>query len=555
VERDKQISTLSRKLEEVSAWGQASQLLLVERDKQISALSHKLEEVSAWGQASQLLLVERDEQISALDRSVHELSEWRTRLQSSVSERDSKISMFEQALSAKQAELMKMSDWAYGMMQELERRNASITIRSKLLAKRTALYARQQLSQTLLGDIVQHFRDRRRCREKQVSIEALRRSLKDNHGRLVVVFPVITWDFRWQRPQHIVSRLRDHGYSVLYLAMSLTAQGRRLRGDKDALAEARFNELDRHISQIWLSTSNQLNIYTDPLEGDDLFNISMGLSALVSELRPKSIKYLVQFPGWWPVVKEVKKKLGGKVIFDCMDDHGGFSTNTKQALVTEDELVKGADLVITSSDLLEQRAKQVNPNTIKVKNGTEFEHFANPSRNGELDHLCDRPIIGYYGAISDWFDMEIVAHCARKRPGWCFVLIGATFGADLHPVEGLENVHFLGEKPYNDLPGYLAYFDVCTIPFKIIPLTLATNPVKFYEYLSAGKPVVVVELPELVAYQEDCYLARNADEFLALLERAYGERDDEKKIERRIKMASENSWDSRVRGILESSIF
>lgn len=494
----------------------------------------KLMETSEWGQALQVHL------------------EFSNKL---VLESNAKVEELTKQFTAKHAELMEMSGWAYGMMLELERRNSPIVTRGKLLVKRSVTFIRRQLARTLLGDVVRHLRDRRRCREKRVSIEALQQSLKDNHGRLVIVFPVITWDFRWQRPQHIVSRLRDHGYSVLYLAMSLTAQGRRFRGDKDAIAEARFDELDRHINQIWLSTSKQLNIYTDPLEGDDLHNLSAGLGALISELRPKSIKYLVQFPGWWPAVKECKERLGGRVIFDCMDDHGGFSTNTKQALETEEALVNSADLVITSSDLLEQRAKQVNPNTIQIKNGTEFEHFANPRRNGELDHLCDRPVIGYYGAISDWFDMEIVAYCARKHLDWNFVLIGATFGADLRLVEGLENVHLLGEKPYKDLPGYFAYFDVCTIPFKIIPLTLATNPVKFYEYLSAGKPVVAVELPELIPYREDCYLARNADEFLAQLEQAYAERDDEKKIERRIKLASENSWDSRVRDILESSKF
>jgi glycosyltransferase involved in cell wall biosynthesis len=553
--KDAQISEMNQKAQELSDWGIGLQASVEVKDAQISAMNQKAQELSDWGIGLQASVEVKDAQISAMNQKAQELSDWGAGLQASVAERDEQIAVREQVLSAKQAELMKMSDWAYGMMQELERRNASVGAQCRSLAKRLVLFARKQLAQTLVGDLARNLRDRRRYRERQVSIEALRQSLKDNHGRLIIVFPVITWDFRWQRPQHIVSRLRDHGYSVLYMAMTLTAQGRRLRGDKDAIAEARFNELDRHINQIWLSTSKHLNIYTDPLDGDDLHNISAGLSALVSELRPKSIKYLIQFPGWWPVVKKVKEQLGGSVIFDCMDDHSGFSTNTKQALITEDELLKTADLVITSSDLLEKKAKQINPHVIQIKNGTELVHFAYPSRNGELDHLSGRPIIGYYGAISDWFDMEIVAHCARKFPDWIFVLIGATFGADMQPVEGLKNVLFLGEKPYKDLPGYLAYFDVCTIPFKIIPLTLATNPVKFYEYLSAGKPVVAVELPELIAYQEDCYLARNADEFAALLERAYGERDDEKKVERRIKLASENSWDSRVRDILESSKF
>lgn len=548
VERDAQIAALNQKIEEVSVWGATQQATVVERDAQIAALNQTIEEVSIWGATQQAAVVKWDAQVTSLNQKIEEVSCW-GRLQ-----HEKNISL-EQALSDKQAELMKMSDWAHGMMLELNRRNASIVSRVEKSAKRGGVLARKKLAQSFLGDMVRHVRDSRRFREKRVSLEVIRQSVLDNRGRLIITFPIITWDFRWQRPQHIVSRLRNRGFSVLYVAMSLTALGHRLRGSKEAFAQICFNELAPHVNQIWLNSSKQLNIYTDPIEGDDLHNISIGLNALISELRPQSVIYLVQFPGWGPVAQDLQKKLGGKVIFDCMDDHGGFSTNTAQALKTEEVLMENADLVIVSSNLLEGRAKLLNPNTIQVKNGTEFDHFTNPIQNGYLDHFCDRPIIGYYGAISDWFDMKLVAHCASQRPDWNFVLIGSTFGADLAPVSGLANVHFLGEKPYIDLPGYLAYFDVCTIPFKIIPLTLATNPVKFYEYLSSGKPIVSIELPELLAYKEDCYLARNPDEFLAQLERAYNERKDEKLIRRRLKLASENSWDERVSTILESEIF
>ncbi|CAH1077464.1 glycosyltransferase [Candidatus Nitrotoga sp. 1052] len=548
VERDAQIAALNQKIEEVSVWGATQQATVVERDAQIAALNQTIEEVSIWGATQQAAVVKGDAQVTSLNQKIEEVSCW-GRLQ-----HEKNISL-EQALSDKQAELMKMSDWAHGMMLELNRRNASIVSRFEKSAKRGGVLARKKLAQSFLGDMVRHVRDSRHFREKRVSLEVIRQSVLDNRGRLIITFPIITWDFRWQRPQHIVSRLRNRGFSVLYVAMSLTALGHRLRGSKEAFTQICFNELAPHVNQIWLNSSKQLNIYTDPIEGDDLHNISIGLNALISDLRPQSIIYLVQFPGWGPVAQDLQKKLGGKVVFDCMDDHGGFSTNTAQALKTEEVLMQNADLVVASSNLLEKRAKVLNPNTIQVKNGTEFDHFTNPTQNGYLDHFCDRPIIGYYGAISDWFDMKLVAHCASQRPDWNFVLIGATFGADLQPVEGMKNVHFLGEKPYKELPGYLAYFDVCTIPFKVIPLTLATNPVKFYEYLSSGKPIVSIELPELLSYQEDCYLACNPDEFLAQLERAYNERKDEKLIGRRLKLASENSWDARVSAILESEIF
>lgn len=576
VERDAQVAVFNKEIEEVSVWGATQQAAVVERDAQIAVLNQKIEEVSVWGTTQQAAVAEREVQIATLNQKVEAIFAWSEALQSTADEREGKLTYIEQkiekvscwgrslhekntaleqALSDKQTELMKMSDWAQGMKLELDRLNSTYIYRAISFAKRCNALARKKLKQSFVGYMVRYVRQYRTFREKSVSLDVIRQSVLDNNGRLIITFPIITWDFRWQRPQHIVSRLRDRGFSVLYVAMSLSPLGCRPRNSKDAIAQLNFNELAPHVNQIWLNSSEQLNIYTDPIEGDDLFIISAGLNALISELRPKSIIYLIQFPGWGPVALDVQKKLGGKVIFDCMDDHSGFSTNTAQALKTEEVLMENADLIITSSSLLEERAKLINSSTIQVKNGTEFGHFANPIPNGQLDHLRNRPIIGYYGAISDWFDMELVAYCASQRPDWNFVLIGATFGADLQPIAGMENVHLLGEKPYKDLPGYLAYFDVCTIPFKIIPLTLATNPVKFYEYLSAGRPAVSVELPELLAYREDCYLARDADEFLAKLEQAYIERNDEKKIKRRLKLASENSWDARVSAILESDIF
>lgn len=529
-----QIAKLNQKIEKMSTWGATLQVAIAERDTYIINLNQKAEEVSIWGKSMRATVTSLNQKISDKQAELMTMSDW---------------------VQGKDAELMKMSDWAQSMALELNRRNTSFMYRAGTIPRRCIAFARRKLAQSFVGDVVHYMRGRRHYREKRVSLEAIRQSVLDNDGKLIITFPIITWDFRWQRPQHIISRLRDKGFSVLYVAMTLSPLGRRLRSNNEALSQLSFNELAPHVNQIWLNSYKKLDIYADSIDGDELFNISKGLDALISELRPKSIIYLVQFPGWGPVAQHLREKLDGKIIFDCMDDHAGFSTNTAQALKTEEVLIENSDLVITSSNLLEERVKVINANVIQVKNGTEFEHFTRPVQNGRLDHLRNFPIIGYYGAISDWFDMRLVAHCASQRQDWHFVLIGSTFGADLQPVAGLANVHFLGEQPYKDLPGYLAYFDVCTIPFKVIPLTLATNPVKFYEYLSAGKPVVSVDLPELHAYQEDCYLARNADDFLVQLERAYLERNDEKKIERRLKLASENSWDARVGAILESEIF
>ena len=510
---------------------QADNLVLEKSQQEVSTWATSLqvsaEEVSAWAKSLQITLAERDEQIRNLSLEIENFNIMIDNLNREI----------------------------FNKQVELNRLNGYFVNRAETFIRHHMALLRKILARSFVGDVVRYMRDSRRCRQNQVPLASIKQSVLDMNGNLIITFPIITWDFRWQRPQHIVSRLRDRGYSVLYVAMSLSPLGRKLRSNNDALGQINFNELAPFINQIWLNSNKPLNVYVDPIEDDDLYNISMEMNALINEMQPKSIIYLIQFPNWAPIAREMQNKWGGKIVFDCMDDHGGFSTNSTQALKTEKDLIEYADLVITSSDLLEERAKSINPKTIQVKNGTEFEHFKNPAHNGQLDHLSDRPIIGYYGAISDWFDMELLAYCAKRHTDWNFVLIGATTGADLHLIDGLKNIYLLGEKPYKDLPGHLAYFDVCTIPFKIIPLTLSTNPVKFYEYISAGKPVVSVDLPELHAYKDHCYLAHNPDEFLAQIEKAYNERQDKIKIANRLNLASENSWDARVDIILKSEIF
>ena len=129
--------------------------------------------------------------------------------------------------------------------------------------------------------------------------------------------------------------------------------------------------------------------------------------------------------------------------------------------------------------------------------------------------------IGFYGAIAEWFDAELVADLATLRPGWRFELIGSTFTGNVTRLEQLPNVTLLGEKPYRELPRLVAGWDCFVVPFKRTPLTEATNPMKVYEMLATGKPVVAVDLPELRPMARDGLLsiADDAAGFAAAIER------------------------------------
>jgi glycosyltransferase involved in cell wall biosynthesis len=251
----------------------------------------------------------------------------------------------------------------------------------------------------------------------------------------------------------------------------------------------------------------------------------------------------VAFPTWAPVAFALKRRYGWPIIYDCLDDYYEFGNVNKERIEEELKILKESDLVITTSAHLYKKAKKISNKTLCIPNAGEFDHFNNLPGNDLLKDI-KKPIVGYYGAIAEWFDNEIIEFIALKRPNINFIFIGHTFGSNIAKLEKLSNVHFLGEKPYSSLPLYLYHFDVCLIPFKSTALVESTHPVKFYEYLASGKPVVSTKVTELIPFGNLCYLSSSKEEFLANLDIAIRENDTDLS-RRRIEFASKNTWQNR----------
>jgi glycosyltransferase involved in cell wall biosynthesis len=179
---------------------------------------------------------------------------------------------------------------------------------------------------------------------------------------------------------------------------------------------------------------------------------------------------------------------------------------------------------------------------VLARNGVDYNFYLERCQPNSLLAGMEHPIVGYYGAIADWFDLQLMIYVARNRPAYSFVLLGGIFDVDVSELERLPNVRLLGQQHYETMPQYLYHFDACLIPFKTNLTTAATDPVKVYEYLSAGKPVVSVALSELEQYRDLLYIARDRDDFLAQLDRALAE-DDPQIIEQRRSFAMQNTWE------------
>src|SRR2546427_6671811 len=179
----------------------------------------------------------------------------------------------------------------------------------------------------------------------------------------------------------------------------------------------------------------------------------------------------------------------------------------------EQDLIRRAHVVFTSAEKLYGERQSLNPHTYYIPHGVDVAHFAgalDPSTEVPAD-MCGRPhpVIGFFGLLADWVDLELVRMVAVARPDWSVVLIGKAT-TDLRPLRGLANVHLLGQKPYSTLPHYCRGFDVGIIPFRKNDLTVRANPLKLREYLAAGLPVVSAPPPGVARFHGPLHLAGRA---------------------------------------------
>ena len=348
----------------------------------------------------------------------------------------------------------------------------------------------------------------------------------------VLILPVIDWHFRFQRPQQIARIFAQKGHPVTYASLSF--------GPELAVAH-----IEEGIQELQLPASKSLNVYVEmPSQADTGCIVEALLRFVLTTAPHRPWVCIAQLPFWEPIVSELAKRIAMPIVYDCMDDHAGFSTNGEIMLAAEDRLLHQADLVVASSDLLFAKIQEVSKQSLVVRNAVDYAHFA--AVPGTQHTTSSTLIVGYYGAIADWFDSDLVAEMARLRPSWHFILIGSTFSANTKPLAGFSNIDLPGEKPYAKLPKLIAHWDCCIIPFKRLPLTEATNPVKVYEMLAAGKPVVAVSLPELLPIAELglISLADTAAEFVREIESQISQ-DSLLRQKARRNYASKNTWEDR----------
>lgn len=374
---------------------------------------------------------------------------------------------------------------------------------------------------------------------RQVELLAANPHLKDGSVNLeapaVVIFPVIDWSFRYQRPHHIAVGLAKVGFRVIYISpVSPRSNGRQ-----------KFRVCEKpspNLCVVSLKTSKLTvrNLHSDLMTPREISDVKFAYDQLSKVFKLEAAAIICQHPYWAPLISKLDY---GKLLYDRLDDHGAFPGVSGDLLALQEkfmfDIVDG--VIATSSRLFESIPSGVKKALIR--------NACSPAKFNDAEKTKVNSVI-YVGAIEPWFDAGLIDDIAIQRPEITFHFVGSVSDQDAKALQRHTNCVFYGELSYVDAMAKVARSSVGIIPFHINGLTLATNPVKFYEYLSFGLPVVATHLPELEGLEGiDVYTVGSPREFLAALDQAMVRAACPIQKAKRIAWAGENTWEKRVEEI------
>lgn len=326
----------------------------------------------------------------------------------------------------------------------------------------------------------------------------------------------LRWDFVRQRPQHVLTRLGRRGYRIFYVeepVTSTTVQSPKLeiltrpeRGLRHDVCVIRLIQPASH--DHWIG------------HGDPLTQVVYArlLNAFLAAENVKNPLLWLYTPMALDFTTAIDHEM---LVYDVMDQLSAFAGAPPELLLQEKKALRMADLVFVGGASLYRDKLSLNPNTHLLPSGIEIEHFARAAKRRafpkppELAAITG-PILGYFGVIDERTDLVLIASMARSHPEWQIVLLGPVVKIDPSELPTAPNLHYPGMKTYDELPAYLAHFDVALIPFVLTEATRYLSPTKTLEYMAAHKSIVSTPINDVIElYGSVVLVGRNHDEFIA----------------------------------------
>ena len=383
----------------------------------------------------------------------------------------------------------------------------------------------------------------------------------------IICFSNQLWDYpNWTNKKHVMTRLGKMGHKIIFVDPPINFGRVFLRQiQKGYWTFLRFLIGYKKEGNVMVYTPIKYYLFSK----FSTFLFSEKINNLAQGFFNKKNKtllwvYNVEIENLEEYLSQVKRDF---LIYDCVDYYAGFpryeTREQKEAfLETEKKLTENSDLVFATAPGLVDRLKKINKDTFYTPNVGDFEMFHNikdkykNDKPKELKSLTG-PIVGYIGALDSYkFDYELLKKSAITYPEYNFVIIGDIALKDREGslkelgLDNLSNVHFLGSIPFVKTPKYMAHFDCELIPYVYNDYTIGgCFPVKFFNTLSAGIPSIVTDLPVFAMYKNVAYISKTHDDFVNNIGKALSE-NSLTKINERISVAKENTWDSKVSNML-----
>ncbi|NJL96090.1 MAG: glycosyltransferase family 1 protein, partial [Anaerolineae bacterium] len=325
----------------------------------------------------------------------------------------------------------------------------------------------------------------------------------------------LRWDFVWQRPQHLLSRLGQHyPYRIFFVEEPVASQ-------QVSSPQLRVTHTEDKVSVVQLLQPTPQPTWighSDPLTA---LTYQKLLNDYLGEVGSQRRLIWLYTPMGWHFVESITHHM---LVYDVMDELSAFKGAPPQLREWEARMLARANLVFTGGVSLYQSRASHNTSTHLFPSGVEIEHFARAANRYAFPRPADLPsgsgpVLGYYGVIDERMDLPLLALMAAARPDWQIVLIGPVAKIDPAELPQAPNLHYLGMKPYASLPAYLAHFDVALVPFAINAATRYLSPTKTLEYMAAHKPIVSTPIQDIEAlYGEVVRIAVNAPDFVEQVE-------------------------------------
>ena len=354
----------------------------------------------------------------------------------------------------------------------------------------------------------------------------------------LIVFCHLRWDFVYQRPQHLLSRLARHWKVVV---VEEPVRGPR-RLERSRVGEG-ITVLRPHLEE----------------GGRGFADESMDAvgEMLAEYLAEEGID---RYGAWFytPMALPLLRRLDPRVVvYDCMDELSGFRNAPPQLVPRENTLLKISNLVFTGGPSLYDAKRGGNPHTHCFPSSVDAAHFrpaASPALAGEGFGHIPHPRLGFYGVIDERLDIELLAKLARARSDWHICLVGPVVKIDPATLPQAPNLHYFPQQSYEELPASLAAWDLCLLPFALNESTRFISPTKTLEYMCAAKPIVSTPIADVARlYGTGVRVARDHGQFIAACAELLQETEAQarERAGRQAELVEATSWDRSADGMAE----